>query len=111
MTDQIKHILEEMEAAKSELSYASRINYIMSKWEVGRYLNELEQLTELNIPNLCLLLKWSANEINRCKIFNQKNPDWEAWLSYTGKNITWTQIRKQIDEENNIQSNHFDRFL
>jgi hypothetical protein len=31
MTDQVKGILEEMEATKTELSYASRINYIMSK--------------------------------------------------------------------------------
>lgn len=111
MTDQIKGILEEMEATKTELSYASRINYIMSKWEVGKLLNELEKLTELNIPNLSLLLKWSANEIERCLIFYRNNPDWEAWLSYTTKNITWTQIRKQIDEENNINTDHFSRFI
>ncbi len=100
MTDQVKHLLEEMEASKVENTYQSRWFYIRSKWEVGEYCCKLDDMNELDIPSVSLLLKWSANEIERCMYFFRKNPNWDKWENYMGKNITWTEIRRQIDEEN-----------
>ena len=106
MNEKIKYILEDLEATKVELTYQSRIYYIQSKWEVGKILDKLEKVEELDIPNLSLLLKWSANEIERCLKFYRKNPDWEKWIQYTTKNLTWTVIRKQLDEDNQFPPDH-----